>query len=68
MYSSRRGIHDHHHRHHSFTRPASSGGAAVLAGVFRAQIAAMLQMKRPTVQSWKQRDGWDSVAPSAVSK
>ncbi|WP_419180919.1 terminase gpP N-terminus-related DNA-binding protein [Escherichia coli] len=23
------------------------------------QIAAMLQMKRPTVQSWKQRDGWD---------
>ncbi|MQI62505.1 hypothetical protein EI041_32065, partial [Escherichia coli] len=26
-------------------------------------IAAMLQMKRPTVQSWKQRDGWDSVAP-----
>ena len=21
------------------------------------QIAAMLQMKRPTVQSWKQRDG-----------
>ncbi|HHL6905777.1 TPA: terminase family protein [Escherichia coli] len=27
------------------------------------QIAAMLQMKRPTVQSWKQRDGWDSVAP-----
>ncbi len=32
------------------------------------QIAAMLQMKRPTVQSRKQRDGWDSVAPSAVSK
>lgn len=28
------------------------------------QIAAMLQMKRPTVQSWKQRDGWDSVAPA----
>ncbi|MCZ5660677.1 helix-turn-helix domain-containing protein [Escherichia coli] len=27
------------------------------------QIAAMLQMKRPTVQSWKQRDGWDSVDP-----
>ncbi len=27
------------------------------------QIAAMLQMKRPTVQSWKQRDGWDGVAP-----
>lgn len=27
------------------------------------QIAATLQMKRPTVQSWKQRDGWDSVAP-----
>lgn len=27
------------------------------------QIAAMLQMKRPTVQSWKQRDGWDNVAP-----
>ncbi len=26
------------------------------------QIAAMLQMKRPTVQSWKQRDSWDSVA------
>ncbi|GHL58487.1 terminase gpP N-terminus-related DNA-binding protein [Escherichia coli] len=37
-------------------------------GVSVPQIAAMLQMKRPTVQSWKQRDGWDSVAPSAVSK
>ncbi|MFP1496957.1 terminase gpP N-terminus-related DNA-binding protein [Escherichia coli] len=32
------------------------------------QIAAMLQMKRPTVQSWKQRDGWDSLPPSPVSK
>ena len=27
------------------------------------QIAAMLQMKRPTVQSWKQRDQWDETAP-----
>ena len=27
------------------------------------QIADTLQVKRPTVQSWKQRDGWDSVAP-----
>ena len=30
------------------------------------QIAAMLQMKRPTVQSWKQRDGWDRVMSSAL--
>ncbi len=27
------------------------------------QIAEMLQVKRPTVQSWKQRDGWDGIAP-----
>jgi len=27
------------------------------------QISAMLQTKRPTVQSWKQRDGWDDTAP-----
>ena len=27
------------------------------------QIAAMLQMKRPTVQSWKQRDQWEETAP-----
>jgi uncharacterized protein YjcR len=27
------------------------------------QIAEMLQVKRPTVQSWKQRDGWDGTAP-----
>ncbi|MGP3592641.1 terminase ATPase subunit family protein [Vagococcus sp. WN89Y] len=27
------------------------------------QISAMLQTKRPTVQSWKQRDGWDETAP-----
>ena len=27
------------------------------------QIAAMLQTKRPTVQSWKQRDQWDETAP-----
>lgn len=27
------------------------------------QIAEMLQTKRPTVQSWKQRDGWDETAP-----
>ncbi|EBS0125909.1 oxidoreductase, partial [Salmonella enterica subsp. enterica serovar Javiana] len=27
------------------------------------QIAEMLQVKRPTVQSWKQRDGWDDIAP-----
>ncbi|WP_433647155.1 terminase ATPase subunit family protein [Kosakonia pseudosacchari] len=27
------------------------------------QIAEMLQTKRPTVQSWKQRDGWDDTAP-----
>ncbi len=27
------------------------------------QIAEMLQIKRPTVQSWKQRDGWDETAP-----
>jgi hypothetical protein len=27
------------------------------------QIAEMLQVKRPTVQSWKQRDGWDETAP-----
>ncbi|ELE3105997.1 helix-turn-helix domain-containing protein, partial [Salmonella enterica] len=27
------------------------------------QIAGMLQVKRPTVQSWKQRDGWDGIAP-----
>jgi uncharacterized protein YjcR len=26
------------------------------------QIAEM-QTKRPTVQSWKQRDGWDETAP-----
>lgn len=23
------------------------------------QICDMLQLKRPTVQSWKQRDGWE---------
>ncbi|ASI59019.1 oxidoreductase [Raoultella ornithinolytica] len=28
-----------------------------------AQIAEMLQTKRPTVQSWKQRDQWDETAP-----
>ncbi|ELQ6158070.1 terminase ATPase subunit family protein [Cronobacter dublinensis] len=27
------------------------------------QIAEMLKIKRPTVQSWKQRDGWDATAP-----
>ncbi|WP_032697502.1 terminase ATPase subunit family protein [Raoultella planticola] len=27
------------------------------------QIAEMLQTKRPTVQSWKQRDLWDETAP-----
>ncbi|EAZ5991676.1 terminase ATPase subunit family protein [Salmonella enterica] len=27
------------------------------------QIAEMLQTKRPTIQSWKQRDGWDETAP-----
>lgn len=27
------------------------------------QIADMLQTKRPTVQSWKQRDQWDKTAP-----
>ncbi|SUW65438.1 Uncharacterized conserved protein [Buttiauxella agrestis] len=27
------------------------------------QIAEMLGQKRPTVQSWKQRDGWDGIAP-----
>jgi len=27
------------------------------------QIAEMLQTKRPTVQSWKQRDGWEETAP-----
>lgn len=27
------------------------------------QIAEMLQTKRPTVQSWKQRDKWDETAP-----
>ncbi|MFE4112675.1 terminase ATPase subunit family protein [Kosakonia sp. YIM B13611] len=27
------------------------------------QIAEMLQTRRPTVQSWKQRDGWDETAP-----
>ncbi|BBV74554.1 terminase ATPase subunit family protein [Raoultella ornithinolytica] len=27
------------------------------------QIADMLQTKRPTVQSWKQRDHWDDTAP-----
>ncbi|ELY3989946.1 terminase ATPase subunit family protein [Cronobacter sakazakii] len=27
------------------------------------QIAEMLKIKRPTVQSWKQRDGWDETAP-----
>ncbi|QOV63499.1 terminase ATPase subunit family protein [Kosakonia pseudosacchari] len=27
------------------------------------QIAEILQTKRPTVQSWKQRDGWDDTAP-----
>lgn len=29
------------------------------------QIAEMLKAKRPTVQSWKQRDGWDDTAPVA---
>lgn len=28
-----------------------------------AQIAEMLQQKRPTVQSWKQRDAWEDTAP-----
>ena len=32
------------------------------------QIAEMLQVKRPTVQSWKQRDGWDGIAPISASK
>lgn len=27
------------------------------------QICDMLQLKRPTVQSWKQRDGWEETAP-----
>jgi len=27
------------------------------------QICGMLQLKRPTVQSWKQRDGWEETAP-----
>ncbi|MBT1870779.1 terminase ATPase subunit family protein [Enterobacter mori] len=27
------------------------------------QICEMLQLKRPTVQSWKQRDGWEETAP-----
>lgn len=27
------------------------------------QIAEMLQTRRPTVQSWKQRDGWEETAP-----
>ncbi|WME30285.1 ATPase [Klebsiella pneumoniae] len=27
------------------------------------QICEMLQTKRPTVQSWKQRDGWEETAP-----
>ncbi|WP_058910965.1 terminase ATPase subunit family protein [Entomohabitans teleogrylli] len=27
------------------------------------QISEMLQVKRPTVQSWKQRDEWDAVTP-----
>jgi uncharacterized protein YjcR len=34
--------------------------AALLAGFSVPQIAEMLQVKRPTVQSWKQRDGWDA--------
>ncbi|EFE24659.1 putative ATPase subunit of terminase (gpP-like) [Edwardsiella tarda ATCC 23685] len=28
-----------------------------------AQISEMLQQKRPTVQSWKQRDAWEDTAP-----
>ena len=32
-------------------------------GFFVPQIAEMLQTKRPTVQSWKQRDQWDETAP-----
>jgi uncharacterized protein YjcR len=32
------------------------------------QIAEMLQTKRPTVQSWKQRDGWDETAPLTAWK
>ncbi|EAS6270973.1 oxidoreductase, partial [Salmonella enterica] len=27
------------------------------------QIAEQLQVKRPTVQSWKQRDEWEETAP-----
>jgi uncharacterized protein YjcR len=27
------------------------------------QIAEMLSLKKPTVQSWKQREKWDAVAP-----
>ncbi|MGR5945796.1 terminase ATPase subunit family protein [Enterobacter sp. C4G1] len=27
------------------------------------QICEMLRLKRPTVQSWKQRDGWEQTAP-----
>ncbi|MBN3265409.1 terminase ATPase subunit family protein [Pectobacterium brasiliense] len=27
------------------------------------QIGEMLNQKTPTVQSWKQRDGWDAIAP-----
>ncbi|STJ83373.1 Terminase, ATPase subunit (GpP) [Escherichia coli] len=68
VYSSRRGIHDHHHRHHSLHDPRRQAALLYWQGFSVPQIAAMLQMKRPTVQSWKQRDGWDSVAPSAVSK
>ena len=36
LYQSRRGIHDHHHRHHFIKRPATPGGFTLLAGVFRA--------------------------------
>lgn len=63
LYQSRRGIHDHHHRHHFIKRPATPGGFTVLAGFSVPQIAEMLQTKRPTVQSWKQRDQWEETAP-----
>lgn len=41
------------------------GKAALLywQGFSVPQIAEMLETKRPTVQSWKQRDEWDETAP-----
>ncbi len=49
-------------RHPEF--PAPDGPPSLLAGWRVARIAEFLDIKAPTVHSWKERDGWEAASPT----